>query len=56
MSDKAVATTDMLIAKRYQPHGHGLWLRPNLLEIVTTEIALREVAAQLEPAQEEEGE
>jgi hypothetical protein len=49
VTDKGVATTDMLIAKRYQPHGHGLWLRPNLLEIVTTEIALREVAAQLEP-------
>jgi hypothetical protein len=46
----------MLIAKRHQAHGHGLWLRPNLLEIVTTEIALREVTAQLEPAQEEEAE
>jgi hypothetical protein len=55
-SDKGVATPDMLIAKRHQAHGHGLWLRPNLLEIGTTEIALREVTAQLEPAQEEEAE
>jgi hypothetical protein len=42
-------TTSDLIRLGYSAHGHGLWLRPNLLEIVTTEIALREVAAQLEP-------
>jgi hypothetical protein len=49
-------TTSDLIRLGYSAHGHGLWLRPNLLEIVTTEIALREVTAQLEPAQEEEAE
>jgi hypothetical protein len=49
-------TTSDLIPLGYSAHGHGLWLRPNRLEIVTTEIALREVAAQLEPAQEEQDE
>jgi hypothetical protein len=49
-------TTNDLILKRYQPHGHGLWLRPDLLTIVSTEQALREVAGELEPAQEEQDE
>jgi hypothetical protein len=32
----------------------GRWLRPNLCEIVTTEQALDELAAQLKPAQEDD--
>jgi hypothetical protein len=42
-------TTSDLIRLRYQPHGFNLWLRPNLLEVVTTEQALCEVAEQIEP-------
>jgi hypothetical protein len=47
-------TTSHLIGRRYSPHGHGLWLRPDMRTIVTTEQALREVAEQLEPPPEED--
>jgi hypothetical protein len=49
-----VATTDILIVKRYQPYGTGWWLRPDLRTLVTEQQALAEVAALLEPAEKDE--
>jgi hypothetical protein len=51
-------TTSDLIRLRYSPYGRGWWLRPNSLEIVSTEVALAEVGQRLETvaAQEDENE
>jgi hypothetical protein len=46
-------TTSDLIGKRYSPHGAGLWLSPDFQRLLTTDQALAELAAEIEPAREE---
>jgi hypothetical protein len=49
-------TTNDLITRGYQPYGYPWWRRPESLELVHQDVALAEVAAQLQPAAQEEQE